>query len=388
MSKKNKEHKRKLVERYARNRASEKELHAFFGLMDSGELQSAIEADMDKEIAALEKRMPWFRNRSRMLPYILAAACIALVIFGGLYMIGIKQIRSDSQYARDATPGKSSATLTLANGKKIALSDAVNGELANEAGIRVFKNADGQLVYEIKGADQQNTDPDATNTLSTAKGETYQVRLPDGTNVWINAASSLKYPVSFSPNSGRFVELTGEGYFEVTKSATAKTKKSGNVALPFTVKTATQTVEVLGTHFNVTSYAEEARTVTTLAEGSVKVSLLNLAVSQKLVPGQQAINTDGMLNIRAADMETALAWKNGLISFKNADIKTIMRQVARWYNLKVEYKGAVSKDRFTGSVSRQANLSELLKMLEFNNIRFNMEPPDAGQSEKKLIILP
>ena len=249
----------------------------------------------------------------------------------------------------EINPGSNKATLTLANGKKIVLSATAKGELAHEAGVVITKAADGMLVYEIKAQNEQNNQQ--MNTLSTVNGEQYQVRLPDGTNVWLNAATSLKYPTSFSRNKERRVELSGEAYFEVAKDKTH----------PFIVKTNRQSVEVLGTHFNVSSYSDESITKTTLLEGSVKINS-----SVVLRPGEEGVLAEsGVLAVHNADTENAVAWKNGLFIFENEALKTAMNKIARWYDVEVQYQDR-NLELLTvgGSVSRFDKISEILTLFE------------------------
>jgi len=191
------------------------------------------------------------------------------------------------------------------------------------------------------------------------------VRLPDGTRVWLNAASSLHYPTSMS-QARRVVELTGEAYFEVAH----------NKAKPFVVVTASQDIEVLGTHFNVNSYQDEINTVTTLIEGSVKVSTEKQQMLLK--PGQQSIGTDNRLKVLTADMEQALAWKNGQIRFSNATLEEILKQAARWYNIDIRYNGTLPVVKLTGAISRSDNMDVLLKLLELNEVKFDLSSTGKG----------
>ncbi|UKJ06764.1 FecR family protein [Solitalea lacus] len=298
----------------------------------------------------------------RLWPRISVAAAIALAVTVGgyIYFNNLKQPFEQPQpslYANDIAPGKNTATLILTNGKKIILSDAVKGELAKEAGISISKTADGQIVYEVKDIASSSNE---LNTLSTARGETYSVRLPDGTNVTLNAASSLKYPVSFASLKTRKVELTGEAYFEV-----AKDKKH-----PFVVTTNNQEVEVLGTHFNINAYGDEANIKTTLLEGRVRVSGNNKQVV--LQPNQQAVFSND-IQVKNVDAEGQIAWKKGEFNFQNNDLKTIMRQLERWYSIEVKYQGNFDKYSFGGSTFRNENLSEVLKVLELSGIKFKAE---------------
>lgn len=267
--------------------------------------------------------------------------------------------------AKDIVPGKNAATLILANGKRIALDDVHNGELAREAGVVITKTSDGQLIYEVK--DQGDAAGSKTNTLKTARGETYQIRLPDGTLVWINAASSLTYPASFAALKTRTVTLNGEAYFEVTKDASH----------PFIVKTAQQHLVVLGTHFNVNSYTDEGQTLTTLLEGSVKINEQTL-----LKPGEQAqLSANGNMRVGKASIAEAIGWKNGFFLFEKDDLPTVMRQISRWYDMDVKYEGEIPKASFDGKVYRNLNLSKVLEVLKYADVKFRIEG-------KTIVIMP
>lgn len=290
------------------------------------------------------------------------AATIAFVALGVYFFNRNTANVTKEEYAiaRDVVPGRTGATLTLANGKKIRLSDAVNGELAKEAGVIINKSADGQLVYELAGS---GTAASKINTLSTAKGETYQVRLPDGSLVYLNAASSLTYSASLMENGKRIVELAGEAYFEI-----AKDKKH-----PFIVKTNHQEVEVLGTHFNINCYSNEPETKTTLVEGSVKVS--NGKSSNLLKPNQQSISNDHGIQVKNVNAEDEISWKDGMFLFQDETLASIMRRISRWYDVDVVFAADVDKNQlFGGGVSRYSNVSVVLEMLESTkSIHFKIE---------------
>ena len=308
----------------------------------------------------------------RLLPWISTAAALLLVslIAFHFYTSPDKNKKLVARQLIEVGPGTRNAVLTLADGKKVMLKDITKGQIVQQPGVSISES-NGQLTYSTSNTKAASG---AYNTIETLKGGEYQVVLPDGTRVWLNAASSLKYPTSFSALKERRVQLSGEAYFQVAH----------NNAKPFRVTTAKQVVEVLGTHFNINSYTDEPKIVTTLEEGRVKVSSggLHLTIS----PGQQTVlSSAGNMEIQQADLESALAWKDGKINFKKADLKTIMRQVERWYNIEVSYEGNIKNRVFTGGVSRASNLSALLKILELNDIHFRMEQ-NAGQN--KLIITP
>ncbi len=314
-----------------------------------------------------KKRMLW-----QWLPYvaaILVAATVTLFIIN--QRIAKKQlIQNTAQLLGEDIPaGTNRATLRLANGKSISLDDAQLGQLALEQGVKVTKTADGQLLYEVL----ENTQHSAVfNSISTPNGGKYTIKLPDGSTVYLNAASQLKYPTQFD-GAERRVELSGEAYFEVAKDSRR----------PFLVKTSTQLVQVLGTHFNVNSYQDEGETTTTLAEGSVKVS--TASGTKVLKPGQQTIVTAKSIALRQADLETALAWKNGRIEYKDASIETIMADVSRWYDLEVHYEGVLPDRRFVASIPRTSNLSSLLTVLKLSDINFEIR---LKGNQKQLIVKP
>ena len=301
------------------------------------------------------------QKKVRLWPRIGIAAAVATIVFGLWFFNGESDLRKRTkgvEVVNDIAPGSQGATLILASGKKIRLKDAANGELAEEAGISVTKTAEGQLIYEIKASSAE-----MMNTLSTAKGETYQVRLPDGSKVWLNAASSLKYPAGFPASGIRKVTLSGEGYFEIAKDASR----------PFIVKTNAQEVEVLGTHFNVNSYADEPAVMTTLLEGSVKVRSSNL--EQTIRPGQQAVNNGQTLVVKNVNTDNITDWKQGDFNLNRVDFRSAMRKISRWYDVEVIYDRSVPGDFETvGWVSRDKQLSSVLKSIEsIGIIRFKIE---------------
>lgn len=301
----------------------------------------------------------------RLWPRIAVAASVVLFLAIGGYLYVARhtvkpQIAHNQPKHQDILPGGNKAVLTLASGKQINLSDAKNGYLANESNTRIDKTADGQVSYQGKAT----TNETVYNKITTPRGGQYTLVLADGTTVTLNAASSLKYPTAFS-GSSRTVELTGEAYFEVAH----------NAAKPFRVISNGQTVEVLGTHFNINSYEDDGLIKTTLLEGSVKVATKNNAMLLK--PGQQSqidMNTSQHdIKIVDADVDEAVAWKNGLFEFKNATVKQVMYSAARWYDVNVTYDGKIPDVKITGQISRKVNFSGLVNLLEFEGVRFSVE---------------
>ncbi|WP_207531794.1 FecR family protein [Desertivirga arenae] len=279
----------------------------------------------------------------------LAAASILLVCVTGLSLFHFIIHDESRRLANDIPSGKFAATLTLANGSKIDLSKIIKGEVYDSGAIRITKNPEGQLSYEVL-ADRENLGK-GTHTLSTALGESVRIVLADGTHVWLNAGSQLKFPANFKKFPSRIVELSGEAYFEV-----AKDKEH-----PFLVRSAEQEIKVLGTHFNVSSYPRE-RQVATLVEGSIAIG--RGGIEKLLHPGQEAVSSENGLAVRRADTTLAIAWKNSMIMFERESIVNIMKKISRWYNVEVEYKGEPVLETYTGAIPRDRNIAEVLKMLE------------------------
>ena len=325
-------------------------------------------------------RRTWFR---------VAAAAVLLLGAFALYKTVSKNISPQQEIVKtntekqDIAPGGNKAILTLADGSQIILDSAANGNLASQGNTKLIKLDNGQLAYKGSGIPLGDGGEILYNTITTPKGGQYQLVLADGSKVWLNAASSLRYPASFT-GSERKVELTGEGYFEVSK----------NPSMPFKVKIITPLgdggeVEVLGTHFNINSYVDETIINTTLLEGKVKVisvnnSELKTQNSQLLSPGQQAqLTATGQIFInKSPAIDEVMAWKNGKFQFgESADIATIMRQIARWYDVEVEYKGTVT-EHIGGTISRDVKVSKVLEMLEMTgSVKFQM-------SGRKVIVMP
>lgn len=296
-------------------------------------------------------------RRFRWLP---AAAAAAVLLTVAAYWLWKPAVPPPVTIAaapamKDVAPGGNKAVLTLADGTEVPLDSTGSGTLTQQGNTNILQPAGGQLLYTSSGA----TDVLQYNTLRTPRGGQFQVTLPDGTKVWLNAASSLKYPVAFN-GAVRQVELTGEAYFEVARHA----------AMPFkvTVRTGQQNdsmeVAVLGTQFNIMAYADEAMVKTTLLEGAVKVS--RNGNSRRLAPGQGAQldkQQDLLTFQQTADTEEAVAWKNGLMQLEGKDIASVMRTIARWYNVDVVFKAPVAA-HFHGIIPRSVPVSQVLKMLE------------------------
>lgn len=319
-------------------------------------------------------------HRNRFLK--VAAAAVILLVGSATAFLLLRK-NEDHEVARgqnknaivnDIKPGGDKAILTLANGQQIILDTAANGAITNQGGTKVIKIG-GQIVYNGTNSPVTNNAP-VYNTITTPKGGQYQLVLADGSKAWLNAASSLRFPTTFNGDD-RKVELTGEGYFEVAHDA----------AKPFKVHVNTLSgdegmdVKVLGTHFNINSYSDEPAFKTTLLEGKVLVTKGEKYIN--LNPGQQAILRHDQNDIRIdydADVNEAVAWKNGNFVFNKADVETIMRQIVRWYDVEIMYGGKVSKETFSGIVSRQGNVSQVLRIMEESGMKFKIEG-------KKIIVL-
>nr|WP_121271026.1 FecR family protein [Pedobacter schmidteae] len=318
----------------------------------------------------------------KYLWYKLTAAVAVLLVLSAVLFFYTNTPQSNVISAHnDIAPGGNKAVLILADGRRISLNDVASGKLAEQAGLRVDKAADGELVYQTNAAAYQPQKETAIiyNTLSTPKGGRYQVVLPDGTKVWLNAASILKYPARFT-GTARKVELLGEAYFEVAKVMMPQGPESSPQKMPFIVKTGVQEVEVLGTHFNINGYADENGIRTTLLEGAVRLHSPGLSPVM-LKPGQQALLADHNFKVVPADANDAIAWKNGLFLFEDADLQTVMRQIGRWYDLQVIYKGQIPKSTYNGKISRNLKLSKVLEVLKYYKVNFSLQG-------KKIIVEP
>ena len=326
------------------------------------ELKADIKAKVDQQIAG-----PKLKKLS--YGWLKYAAAVLLLVSVSIYFFSDQQ-KSDPIAQMDAaiSPGGNNAILTLANGKKIALNDAAKGEISKQSGISVSKSKDGELIYTVVSGGGDELTENTSNTISTPKGGQYTIILSDGTKVMLNSASSMTFPTSFKAAERR-VELNGEAYFEVAKD---KNKR-------FRVISGLQTVEVLGTHFNVNAYGDEQTIKTTLLEGAVKVFTAKKSVL--IEPGEQAVldkADENSIAKRLVNINKETSWINGIFSFEGDDLKSVMRQVARWYDVNVIYAGPISEEKYFGEISRSSKLSEVIKILELNNVHFEV----AGKTIK------
>lgn len=336
------------------------------------------------EEAALEKFLKKRRNkntkhyffRNRKSVFVAAAAIIIMFFSTGLYFL-LSQPQWSTQLAKTRVennriiPGGNKAVLTLSDGSQIILDNAQNGTLANQSNSAVTKVKDGLLIYDASLTSNKALKAEVVyNTISTPRGGQYQLVLPDGSKVWLNAASSLRFPTSFSDKE-RIVTLTGEGYFEVAK----------NPDKPFSVQAGGIRIQALGTHFNVMAYTDEVAVKTTLLEGSVKLSHSDMSVVLK--PGEAGFISPnkGSFLVNEVDTRSATAWKDGYFRFENADLPELMRQLSRWYDVEIEYEGQIHSYEFVGRIERSSDLSKVLEILRSSDINFKIE-------EKKLIVKP
>ncbi|EHQ27675.1 FecR family protein [Mucilaginibacter paludis] len=291
-----------------------------------------------------------------------AAASVIFVMSLGIYLF-IKRKPLDlpprKTIAADLLPGANKVTLTLSNGSQVVLTGAKNGRVASDAGVAINKTADGSVSYAHKLAGEQNDDQ-LFNVATTPRGGQYQFTLSDGTKVWLNAATTLKFPVAFKGNE-RKVELNGEAYFEVAHDA----------GRPFRVVSKDQTAEVLGTHFNINSYEDESVLSTTLLEGSIKV--VYKGNSKIIKPGEQARLKANQFDIVKANTEQVIAWKNGLFYFQDANLNEVMRQLSRWYDVDVKFEGNIPPREFSGGISRNVKASQILDILSFKKIHYKIQ---------------
>lgn len=359
---------KQLVRRYIENKASDREKEVFFHLLAGGKLDKYLHAEMEaragRTLSAVARNRSGFTTLA--IRYTAAATFTGLLALTG--MLWSRYHRRDQNsthsttgtfYKNEVPPGGNHAILTLANGLHVVLDSAGKGSLGMQGASRIVKINSGSLFYKAVSGDHSSS---YYNTITTPAGGQYQVTLADGTKVWLNALSTIKFPTSFD-GPGRTVELTGEAYFEVSKD---KSK-------PFHVKVNGMDVQVLGTRFNVNAYADESTLKTTLLEGAVKLTKGNAALV--LNPGQQGQTAPagGLSIVRDVDTDEAVAWKNGYFSFDDADIRTVMRQLARWYGIKVRYEGNPTNAQFWGKMGRDLNLTQVLSGLDKSKVHFQLE---------------
>lgn len=267
--------------------------------------------------------------------------------------------------------------IRLSDGDEIDLDELPIHKMVVRSNLQIIKTAKHEVVFKsLNTASSRDADLQ-DHVLITPKGRQYKITLPDGSKVWLNSASAFKFPSSFTA-AERNVALSGEGYFEIAKDRTK----------PFIVETTKQRVEVLGTHFNVSAYADEHMTSTTLLEGSVRVLPRGSRKAVLLKPGQLAAISRGV-QVRPADTNAAVAWKNGYFSFSGEKIQSIMRKLSRWYNVDVQYVGQPTQEDFVGTISQKEELSEILRMLELTGaLHFKVDSLSSQGKERRIIVMP
>lgn len=312
------------------------------------------------------------RRIHKLIPFA-AAAAVLLVLGISLYF----QLKPGSFVQRTAqslnrkteakiVQGGKKALLTLADGSKITLDTAHQGMLIRQGSTKISRQSSATLVYQNENTETKEL---AYNTLSTPNGGQYELILPDQTRVWLNSASSIRFPTQFSGKE-RNVSISGEVYFEVSK----------NAKMPFKISVNQMEVQVLGTHFNIMAYKDENSVNTSLLEGSVKV--ISGETTKILVPGQESrVHKNGSMTVVAADMEGVMAWKNGWFNFNQCDLQKIMRQISRWYDVDVVYQGKIPNGRFSGIISQKNGITKILDILQAGGVNFKTEG-------KKIIVLP
>jgi len=373
-----------LLERYVSKSCSREELDELFAAIDKGEDPEALDRfleeswhaglpvpDIDYEQAYQQiKPVPKSRGTVIILKRIAVAAAILLLAGAAYWLLGRRQTTQRPELAEQAgialiAPGSNRATLTLADGSVVTLDSA--GKQVIRQGEMAIQQQNGQLSYGNQPADGSVH----YNKLTTPRGGQFRVVLPDGTKVWLNSASMLRYPTAFTGNE-RVVELDGQGYFEV----------AANARQPFKVKVQNMEVQVLGTDFDIMAYRDEATINTTLLTGSIQVK--EGSNEQLLRPGQQAVinNEDHQLTVRTADIRKVTAWKNGLFVFNNMALPAILREVARWYDVDIVYTTSPGTELYGGGIGRNLQLADILALLEGNGYNhFKVEG-------RKVIVLP
>lgn len=304
-------------------------------------------------------RKSFFRIAAASVVFVLGT--VAYLIFSNIGKQDALVKNNTTQQLDIASPKISKATITLANGQTVLLDSIGNGILAKQGAVSLVKSADGQIVYTGTSTST------VYNTLFNPRGsKVISLTLNDGTIVWLNSESSLRYPVAFVGNQRR-VEITGEAYFEVAKDETKK----------FIVESNGVSTEVLGTHFNVNTYESEHDVKITLLEGAIKVR--KGIITGILKPGQQAEVTDDIRVTSNVDMDAVMSWKNGFFHFANTSIPELMKQISRWYDIDIVYNSVITQRQFGGEISREASLSEVLKILNKSKVKCRLE-------DNKLII--
>ncbi len=349
-----------LIERYNTGELTKDEWQEFRSMLADDQFLPALSVDMSQTIAEIREQDNEYAHvvplsRKRWTWY--AAAAVILAVTGVFYFgndrkpqqLNIAEKKTEIPLKHDIAPGSNRAMLTLSDGTVIYLDSATAGLLAKEGASSIRKTTDGRIIY----SPENSTDASKIvyNTMSTPRGGQYNLILPDGSKVWLNAASSITYPTVFA-GTDRTVSITGEVYFEVEKDA----------GKPFIVKTIHESIKVLGTHFNVNAYADENAVRTSLVEGRVMVE------DKVLQPGQAYYEGE----VVTTNVSQDVAWKNGVFDFDDVEFASAMRQLSRWYNLDIQYDTEIPKIRYGGKIDRNLNLSQVLKVIDGVGAHFEL----------------
>ncbi len=374
-----------LLEKYKAGTCTPEE----FELLENWYLQwNPDEAKVDPERLEQIKEEVWQillsrNNKEKKIHKWVRVAAAAAIIFslsaGAYFFLQTTDEAIQQAQLYDVEPGGNKAILTLADGSNVVLDSIQTGVFAKQGNTQIIKSDSGQLVYStslskgsknLPGSLKKGDTPVQMNTLTTPRAGQYRLVLPDSSIAFLDAFSSIRFPTAFNGQS-REVTTTGQVYFEVAHDEHK----------PFKVTTKGQTIRVLGTHFNINAYDDEAVIKTTLLEGSIEVSSLLTGQSSLIVPGQQSvIDTTGNIKIESADIDEITAWKDGYFRFNNVDLPSIMRQFSRWYDIEIVYENQNFPQQFNGKITRNASLSRVLKILELGGVKFRIE-------EKKLIVI-
>jgi len=425
-----------LLQRYATNQASRQEVQELFDWLKEQDGEEALknfilsqkEEEPDVDLSEQHWNHIWHsiqsattgqlpkKNVRHLWTRIAAAALIVAIAGSSWFYLSHQKTKAAAIVTaakKDIKPGGNKALLTLADGSTIVLDTVQNGLLALQGATKIIKQTTGDLLYSQLVSSEPTAGEVLYNTITTPAGGQYKLELPDGSKVWLNAGSSLYFPASFT-GPKRMVKLKGEAYFEVAKISSKGKKRPFIVVIPPSASGAGGgTVEVLGTHFNVNAYNDESDIRTTLLEGKVKISSSFDAVAtatpdryldhkrlttairtpnpKLLLPGKQALlnSQTHTIKITDANTEQAVAWKNGFFRFKETGIHELMRQVARWYDVDVEYQTSRTDQYYTGVISRSQNISALLQMLELTGtVHFQIDNKPVNGKHGKIVVLP
>jgi transmembrane sensor len=325
--------------------------------------QELPEAKISKDLSEISKNLSRMQRKVVLWPRLAAAASIIIVLSAAGYF-WLKAMRTQTianLVQNTIVPGGNKAILHLGNGKKIILTDAKNGYLAKGDQTAITKTSSGEIVYTK--SDSSPSGSVTYDTLTTPRGGIWHLTLTDGTKVWLNAVTTIIYPENFSGKTRSVKLISGEAYFEVLHNATK----------PFSVIVKDHTIEDIGTHFNVDAYEDEQAIKTTLLEGSIAIKLDGSKKRTVIAPGQEANVKNSNLKVKPADMAAAVAWKNGLFHFDHTNVRTLMLQISRWYDVQIQYRGNITNHEFAGEIQRNTSLENVLKILGQGGVNFKVQ---------------